>query len=149
MKKQPIFLRTLIIVVSLIFFGCSDANKKESGWIFIGMDDSDSLYYDKGSLNHLSDGVGQVWIMSKLSEESVTERINERKILNLPIKGYDRSSYDLSLVELDCKKRTLKQMITEEYDDKGNKLDEYEGEMNIRIAPGSRGEIIFEKVCQK
>lgn len=146
--KKRIIHQPLVIVVLIIFFGCSDADKGNR-WIFIGMDDSDSIYYDKGSLNHLSDGVGQVWIMSKLSEESVTERINERKILNLPIKGYDRSSYDLSLVELDCKKRTLKQMITEEYDDKGNKLDEYEGEMNIPISSGSRGEIIFEKVCRK
>jgi hypothetical protein len=40
-------------------------------------------------------------------------------------------------------------MTISEYDDKGNKLSDYAAEMNIRISPGSRGEIISEKVCQQ
>ena len=148
MKRQTVFLRALIAAVALIVLGCSGSDKGDK-WILIGTYDSDSVYYDKDNVKPLQGGVVQVWMMTKLSKESVAERINARKNLNLPVEGYDKSSYDLSQVEINCGRRTFKQTVTEEYDDQGKKLSGYAGEMTIRISPGSRGEMIFDKVCQK
>lgn len=72
-----------------------------------------------------------------------------RKHLNMPIKGYDKLTHELSLVELDCKKRTFKQIMIREYDDKGNTLSECREEIQINISPNSRGEILYLRLCSK
>ncbi len=114
-------------------------------WIsFAKSEKGDEYYYDEGSIKAVEKKVVQVWRMKKLSAASRDDyaKIDQKNINVDSVK---------TLVELDCRKKTLKAISVKYYDSKGELLQSLNDPDSGRrvVRPVSRSEMLLNAVCSK
>jgi hypothetical protein len=136
----------LMAVVGFTFFFLANLNGYGAGkWVsFAKSENGDEYYYDEASLKQVAKKVTQVWKMKRLSTVSKGDYVKrDKKYINL-------NSVN-TLVELDCKKKTIKSLSLVYYDDKGNISEQYDNPDSGRrqARPTSRSELLLNTVCSK
>ncbi len=141
--RQRIYL--LLRIGFALFFLLEVGGYCAEKWIsFAKSEKGDEYYYDEGSIKEVAKKVVQVWRKKRLSAVSRADYAKmDRKFNSLDnIKA---------LVELDCKKKTLKTISVEYYDDKGDLLQSFSDPDSGRrvVRPASRSEMLLNTVCSK
>ena len=136
----------LMAVVGLTFFLLANLNgySKEKWVSYAKSENGDEYYYDESSLKQVAKKVTQVWRMKKLSSSSKGDYVKRNK-------KYSSLDSVNTLVELDCRKKTIKLLSLVYYDDKGNTLESYDDpDSGRRLArPASRTALLLNSVCSR
>jgi hypothetical protein len=133
--------------------------KPEWKYVATAEDDGEvwKTFYDSKNINRKSNGNVEVWLKQEPVTQTASERqrivdglIQNRKMNNMPTKGYDRFAYSLTLVEFDCKKKEGRNPSIRDY----NVADELlatQTILDIPFAPvreKSLSRIILDAVCK-
>jgi hypothetical protein len=144
--------------VICVFWFYSDGNTQGNTdrWIYYGTtEDGNQYYYDKISIIYVSPYVSpkviKVWEKIKYSKAGKDMIIQMNKENDLSIDGYDKLDNIIFLKEVECINNTYKIIKIVDYNDEGKILDDidYPKPTIRQIIPGSMGEKLFTKVCQK
>ena len=136
----------LIVLVGFIFFFLTMPDAYGSGkWVSVATSENgDEYFYDETSLKQVAKKVTQVWRMKKLSSLSKGDYVKrDKRFISL-------NSVN-TLVELDCRKKSIRSLSLIYYDDKGNILERYDNpDSGRRLArPASRSALLLDTVCSK
>lgn len=122
-------------------------------------DDRDSwkTYYDAANIERHEKGIVGVWLKQTPVTRDDAERqrilkgiIENRKINNMSVKGYEKFAYTLTLVEFDCSGKKARSVSIKDYDD-AEKLLGSDTQMGVPFAPvgeHSLPRLILEAVCK-
>lgn len=139
------FLMTTIVVSLFLFLSAAEA----AVWTAYGESASGTYYYDKEGMRQLSGNVWQVWIKNVLTREGAK---NYKKKYPA-VKGVDKISVDMLLVEMDCMKRQFRLLNGVSYDSSGNKITSFdyikagEAKWEVIIAASST-EMLSKALCK-
>ncbi len=133
-----------VTVLTLFFLVTLNVHSTEKWIIFTTSENGDENYYDAASQKQIEKKVIQVWRMKKLSTVSKAEyaRMNKK---------YHNLDHINTLVEMDCKRKTIKPLSKEYYDDKGNILERYDNPDSGRrlTRPVSISDSLLNTICSK
>lgn len=136
----------LLTIAGLIFFFLTGLNGYcAEKWVnFAKSENGDEYYYDEASLKQVAKRVFQVWRMKKPSAVSKIDYAKRDK-------KYNNLDSVNTLVELDCKKKTIKSLSMVYYDDKRNILGSYDDQNSGRrlTRPASISALLLDTVCSK
>jgi len=136
----------VMVAVGFTFFLLANLNGYGAGkWIsFATSENGDEYFYNAASLKQVSKTVAQVWQMKKLSTASKGDYAKRYKNFN------NLTSVN-TLIELDCKRKTIRSLSAVYYDDKGNTLESYDNpDSGRRLArPASTSDLLRIAVCSK
>jgi len=114
-------------------------------WIsFANSEKGDEYYYDEASLKQVAKRVFQVWRMKKLSTISKGDYGKRGK-------KYNSLNSVHTLLELDCKGKTIKSLSLVYYDYNGNIIERYDNPDSGRrlTRPASISALLLDTVCSK
>ncbi len=84
------------------------------------------VYYDPQSIKRTPEGLVQMWIKQievyeteEAKQRSHAELIENRQLNRFPLKGYEKSAYSTTLLEIDCAKRLERLPCIKDYDESG------------------------------
>lgn len=152
-------LLVLMIGTSLMSFAGPVQTKPEWKYVATLEDDRDSwkTYYDAANIERHDKGLVQVWLKQIPVTKDETERqrivsgiIENRKVNNMSVEGYEKFAYTLTSVEFDCVGRKARSVSIKDYDS-AEKLLGSDTKIGIPFAPvreHSMPEIILEAVCK-
>ena len=156
-------LLVLSIVTSLSFSPMSLAGPVQTSpeWKYVATseDDRDSwkTYYDAANIESQDKGIVRVWLKQIPITRNVAERqrivsgiIQNRKLNNMSIKGYEEFAYTLTLVEFDCSGRKARSTSIKDFD-RAEKLLGSDTKDGLPFAPvleKSMPELILKAVCK-
>lgn len=155
---------TLLLIVtslssSLVGLAGPVQTKPEWKYVATSEDDRDSwkTYYDAANIQRQNKDIVGVWLkqIPITSDEAERQRlvsamIENRKVNNMSVKGYEQFAYSLTLVEFDCSGRKARSIAIKDYD-RAEKLlgsDKREGAPFAPVREHSMPEIILEAVCK-
>ena len=138
------FLQLLLVA---LFSVCSTA--EGAGWIPYGESDSGTYFYDKESIRQPSGNIRQVWIKNVLTPEGAK---NYKKKYPA-VKGADKISVDMLLVEVNCSARLFRVLNGSSYDSSGRTITSFDyiktGEAKWKgIIAGSSTEMLSQALCK-
>ncbi|GEM_PF-552702 len=126
--------------------GTSGKEPNPDIWEYFG----ENWYYNKTNITK-SSNIVSVWTYYVVTDDDRKEFIEKKKEDNNPDKSLKYQSYehDVSLTEVDCKKKLVRTKEKIDYDDKGNILDRITDD-NPKwesIIPGTVGEGLYRELC--
>ena len=144
---------------SLVSLARAVQTKPEWKYVATLEDDRDSwkTYYDAANIERQDKGIVGVWLKQIPVTKDEAERqrivsgiIDNRKVNNMSIKGYEEFAYSLTLVEFDCSGRKARRTSIKDYDraDKLLASDKKEGVPFAPVPKDSLPGIILEAVCK-
>ena len=122
-------------------------------------DDRDSwkTYYDAANLERHDKGIVGVWLKQTPVTRNDAERqrivsgiIENRKVNNMRVEGYEKFAYTLTLVEFDCSGKKARSISIKDYD-QAEKLLGTDTKMDVPFAPVPKHSLpgmILEAVCK-
>lgn len=144
-----------LLIAAFVFSFTVEAQKEKSSeqeWVYITASKSDhrDIYISPKRILASENNAIKAWI--KMFPRGpfanfLYQKTREKNGLN--IKGYDKYSHTLELVEMNCSKRQMRCLISIDYDEQGEVL----GSRNTPkaewddVIPESIGETMLEKVC--
>jgi len=137
----------LPILVNLLFV----SSVFGSDWVVYWSYNYGNVYsYDRVSIKHRTKNIVQVFGKMDYSYESKEREIQRRINDGVSTKGYDKLSHNVSLIEIDCKKRKVNYLLGIEYDTDGNILSKFSSERTkwFEIVPDTVMDTLREKVCK-
>ena len=152
-------LPILLIVTSLVSLAGPVQTKPDWKYVSTLEDDRDSwkTYYDAANIEHQDKGIVQVWLKQIPVTKDAAERrrivsgiIENRKLNNMNVKGYEKFAYSLTSVEFDCSARKARSVSIKDYD-REEKLLGRDTKVGIPFAPvpeHSLPGLILEAVCK-
>ena len=114
-------------------------------------------YYDVKNIKRKSEGTIEVWLkqvpITKTEEERqriIRSIIKNRELNEMPIKGYGKFAYSLTLIEFDCSKKVGRRVSIKDYNEAGELLgtDTIEGVPFAPVPEGSMAGVVLEAVCK-
>ena len=153
---RMIFMMMVGVICVFWFYSNGNTQGNTDRWIYYGTtEDGNQYYYDKISITYVSPYVSpkvvKVWEKIKYSKVGKDQIIQMNKEKGLSIAGYDKLDSIIFLKEVECTNNTYKIIKIVDYNDEGKILDDidYPKPTIRQIIPGSMGEKLFMKVCQK
>lgn len=153
MKKNSLagyllFIMFLSLVLSFSLV-CSSEPLGNRTWEFYGKSKGGGSYYYSKINNVKSSDVTSVWSYKTITDIERKEKI--KSMLKHKLEEsveYENYSYNISRIEINCKKKLNRVLESISYDDKGNILDydTYNGEWQ-NIKPQSMSEKLYQKSC--
>lgn len=152
-------LLILLIVTSLVSFAGPVQTKPEWKYVATLEDDRDSwkTYYDAANIERQNKGIVRVWLKQIPNTRNEAEKqrivnaiIENRKLNNMDVKGYEKFAYSLTLVETDCSGRKMRSISIKDYD-QAEKLLGSDTKADIPFAPvreHSLPGLILEAACK-
>lgn len=125
---KPTVLALIIVTSlssSLVSLAGPVQTKPEWKYVATFEDDRDSFktYYDAANIERQSKGIVRVWLKQIPLTRNETERqrivnaiIENRKLNNMSVKGYEKFAYSLTLIEFDCSGRKGRSISIKDYD---------------------------------
>jgi hypothetical protein len=147
MKKiyyKVIFLPFLIILIQVTPVIGSD-------WVEYARDkDGSVLLYDKVSVNHTKKNRVQVSWKYVYSDESREKLIQDLRKTGLSTEEWNKLSHNLSLQEIDCKKKRVRLFSLTKYDTDGKIIfvHSYDKPLWDYIEPNTMPDKLRKKVCK-
>ncbi|PMP98016.1 MAG: hypothetical protein C0169_01075 [Thermodesulfobacterium geofontis] len=144
--KRVLLIVLVILSFSLVFWKNS-LSQDEERWQYIGNDVSGiEWYYDKASLNWLSDNIVEVWTKQIFTtEKAKKEMIKDLIDLGVPPAKAKKIYKTFALLEIDIKNQKYKILHIDCYDKKDNILYSVETfKISIPITPGGMDETLWE-----
>lgn len=141
--KRAILL-FLLFIVSLIGPGAEGAD-----WILYGEGNDGSFFYDRQGMRQVQGKVRQVWIKKVLTPEGTR---NYKKKYPA-VKGAEKISADMLLIEVDCSKKQFRMLKGTSYDSSGHEVTSFDyvktGAMHWEmIGAESSAAALSEAVCK-
>lgn len=161
MKKLTIAL--LILVCSL----CAEAQNQTlkvdplteivnetradaAGWVEFSLEKHMLYLYKPDKIVRVSADIREIWTKwSYLDKTSIGKEIENRKRLNLSVEGYDKLSFTLDAVRINCRSREFALLEALDYNVSGEMLFDT-GKLRFqmkKIVPESLMDSLSEKVC--
>lgn len=156
-------LLALLIVTSLSSSLASLAGPVQTTpeWKYVATleDDRDSwkTYYDAANIERQNKDIVRVWLKQIPITKNDAERqrivsgiIENRKLNNMGIKGYEDFAYSLTLVEFDCSGRKARSISIKDYD-RAEKLLGSDRKEGVPFAPAPKDSLagmILEAACK-
>ena len=110
--------------------------------------------YNRRKVTRLGPQRYKVWVRIRLDRQNLSqerqELIDQRRRKGLPIDGYSRYSYNLSLYEVDCGQERIKVLRSVDYDQGDNVLettDLEDGSQWEDTIPNSQGDSLVTVFC--
>jgi hypothetical protein len=161
-------MKSLYLMVLLLSFGglvyppsvmSQTESKPEWKYIVTSEDDNQvwKTYCDLKRIKQTVEGTVEVWLkqvpITKTGKErrKLIHSIIENRTLNkIPINGYEKFAYSLTLIEFDCGKNLARSVSIEDYDETAKLLgsDTIEGVPFAPVREGSATGVILEAVCK-
>ena len=157
---------TLLVLVimtslssSLVSLAGPVQTKPEWKYVATLEDDRDSwkTYYDAANIDRQNQDIVRVWLKQIPLTRNEAERrrivsgiIENRKLNNMKVKGYENFAYTLTLLEMDCSGRKARSVSIKDYD-RAEKLLGSDTKTGLRFAPvkeHSLPGLILEAVCK-
>jgi len=139
-----IFLFCLIILLPVTPVYGSD-------WVeFWRFDDGSVFFYNKVNIKHRTKHIVHVWEKGVYSDEGREEDIQSRRKEGLSTEGWDKLSHDLTLYEIDCKKRKYQILSGIIYNTDGSIISSFsfdEPDWDY-IPPDTMMDTLRKKVCK-
>jgi hypothetical protein len=108
----------ICLVIFLLF-----ANRAwAEDWILYNTSKEGKMYYDKSSIEEISQNIIRVWTKTILNEKGKTEAFSFLKNMDMKPCNRDTISYELTLEQYDCVNDKYKNISTTIYDKKSNVL---------------------------
>jgi len=155
-RNRMIFMMMVGVICVFGFYSDGNTQGNTDRWIYYGTtEDGNQYYYDKISVIYVSPYVSpkviKVWEKIKYSKAGKDMIIQMNKENDLSIDGYDKLDNIIFLKEVECTHNTYKIIKIVDYNDEGKILDDidYPNPTIRQIIPGTMGEKLFIKVCQK
>ena len=154
MKKiySVVSLSFLVMFLLVSNVNSSSPNRITSDWVKYNIDDKGNVYsYKKGNIEkNKGKYIVQVWKKEVFSNEGREKEIQWLTKHRMPTEGYDKSSEQKDLMEIDCKKRTARTLSFKLYDTNGKVLysRDYDEPVWDYIDPESNDETILKGVCK-
>lgn len=127
------------------------AKKRGKNWVWFSDPYNGSFFYDKTRIKTMPNKHIRVWIRKEVKDVNVY--VDERKKINLSIKGYEDFSHGLSLEEIDCVSETIGTVFFTDYNNNGNVLNSLDfSDFSKKISkspivPGSVIDALYKIVC--
>ena len=152
---------TLLVLLVVTFVSLAGAVQNTPEWKYVATleDDRDSwkTYYDTANIDRQDKGFVRVWLKQVPITKTETDRkrivsgiIENRKLNEMSVKGYEEFAYSLTLVEFDCSGRKGRKTAIKDYD-RAEKLlgsDRKEGFSFAPVPEESLPGIIMKAVCK-
>jgi hypothetical protein len=150
--SSVIFLSFLIILLLVSNVNSSAPNRMTSDWVKYTTDNNGDVFSYKIVKIEKDGGnyIVQVWKKEVFSNEGREKEIQWLTKHGMPTEGYDKSSEQKDVTEIDCKKRTARTLSFKLYDTNGKVLysRDYDEPVWDYIVPDSNDETILKGVCK-
>ena len=123
-------------------------NRDNNDWVNYGETNNDNVYLYKKV--NIKKNVVQLWRKTVFSEKGREEIIQYLTKMGVSTEGYDKLSYVIGLMEIDCKKRKIRTLHINFYDSNVHVLhsSDYDPLVWGYIIPDSGDEHLLKKVCK-
>ena len=154
MKKigSIISLSFLLLFLLVSNVNSSSPNRITSDWVKYNVDDKGNVYsYKKGNIEkNKGKYIVQVYKKEVFSNEGREKEIQWLTKHRMSTEGYDKSSEQKDLMEIECKKQTARTLSFKLYDTNGKVLysRDYDEPVWDYIDPESNDETILKVVCK-
>ncbi len=129
--------------------GASAGSVSGADWKWMGKDENSCQWFlDSENVKYLAESKVLFWLKRVVSDEERNKLVAERMKHRLPMAGYDRWSYEVGMMELDCREATLRQFSISDYDKDGKFLKARKiGDNLTGITSNTIGEMVYREVC--
>jgi hypothetical protein len=140
--------RLILAAIGFIFF--CNTEGWGADWRFLGENEEYQFYFDNESITRLSENVLRIWVKSVFTNKGVIEHIK-----TLGIK-YENLDHSMGLFELNCVKKTTRDLSVTFYSKGGGILGSTATDENFKVAgqwefiiPETFAESIYREVCKQ
>lgn len=115
-------------------------------------------YYDSKNTEQTAEGKIRVWLKQMPITKTEDERqrvinsiIQNRKLNRMPIMGYEKFAYSLTLREFDCRRKAEREVSIRDYDESGKLLGSKTLPEQIPFGPVTEGSMaltVLDAVCK-
>ena len=117
-------MKSILIPLLLLIFSLSVPQAQGAEWISVGLALGDNkFYYDNETLTKLPDNIIKFWEKIEYSEKQKKEHIKWRTGKKYDVARYDTLSHTLNLIEVNCRTRESRTMMTVDYSSVFGTLD--------------------------
>lgn len=120
-----------------------------SDWVKCIENNDGVFFYNKKKIKHRTKDIVQIWEKLDFSDDGREKLIEGKRNMELSIKGYDKLSHSVVMIEIDCKKGMSRGLSMTDYDTDGVVLYSYDNKQDWSyITPNSLIDTFRKKFCK-
>lgn len=120
-----------------------------SDWVECMKNNDGVFFYNKKRIKHRKKNIVQIWEKLDFSDEGREKWIEGKRNMELSIKGYDKLSHSIGMIEIDCKKGMSRGLSMTDYDTDGIVLYSYDNKQDWSyITPDTLIDTFRKKFCK-